>query len=747
MPDKLLYFSLSGYPLAVEPEQIEKILINKHPTKDTFVLETGVEVKSLKSYIPLPEKETTTSGNIFFVKEQKDFYGFTVDRVVGYLKLMGSEKIQPKEKRAAIKYFVRNEGRLIPVLDLQYITNHENSVASEDIEEIANVSLGSEELPPTEGVEEIFHDVSEEDIYRSIEEELQKRKSTQQWDNLIRSEKKGMVLPLIVNIAIIVLVSFGLLYYVLVNKVRVRDQKVDESISGVEEEVIREIRRRSEAEIAAQKQKLEDARKRLESLQEEKDYFLQNQDAILQERERELNEAFLLSLEEAKQRIASSGVTNVDEALERERERLYEEYLDSRDQARLETESEKRQFEEEMKRREAGLQQEVNEYTERIDEVEQKLQEEQVKLKEAEERFQSMELEQQEYRTFRRQINGIYNDALAQFTRKNYSRGIERLKAIPPILRSAKVKGIGDNIELKVEEDLVNSILYLAEREQNRLDLDSIGQKTLEAAILLEKEGKTKEALSRYFTVYTVSNDDEYKKTALERADVLMDRLFRERNIQERRELVKKADVLFNNAMVHKQKGEFEQAMGNLEEIITLAETPRSKKTLEEIISIDRLWTKSEEEKENRMINQKTSAIVKDAKKSYDDGYYADALAKYEDVIKNYKTSKHSEQALSEIIRINEEMRGLKITPPRSFKEGESDSGVIIQVISGGTMLFNLGSDNNINQGDVLQVYRKEENEFTFIGTMKVYDVFPRLSRGKIVYSEKQFKIGDIVAF
>ncbi len=747
MPDKLLYFSLSGYPLAVEPEQIEKILINKHPAQDTFVLETGVEVKSLKSYIPLPEKETTTSGNIFFVKEQKDFYGFTVDRVVGYLRLMGSEKIQPKKKRAAIKYFVRNEGRLIPVLDLQYITNHENSVASEDIEEIANVTLGSEELPTTEGVEEAFHEISEEDIYRSIEEELQKRKATHEWDNLIRSEKKGMVLPLIVNIVIIILVSLGLLYYVLMNKVRIRDQKVNERIAGVEEEVIREIRRRSEAEIAAQKLKLEDARKRLQALEEEKDFFLQNQDQILQERERELNEAFQLSLEEAKQRIATSGVSNVDEALEKERQRLYEEYLESRDKARLEAESEKRRYEEEMKRREAGLRQEVNEYTERIDEVEQQLQEEQVKLKEAEERFQSMELAQQEYRAFRRQINGIYNDALAHFTRKNYSRGIERLKAIPPILRSAKEKGIGDEIELKVEEDLVNNILYLAEREQNRIDLDSIGEKTLEAAILLEKEGKTKEALSRYFTVYTVSNDDEYKKTALERADVLMDKLFRERNIQERRELVKKADVLFNSAMVHKQKGEYEQAMGNLEEIINLADTPRSKKTLQEIISIDRLWAKSEEEKNNRLINQKTAAIVKDAKKSYDDGYYADALAKYEDIIKNYKTSKHSDQALSEIIRINEEMRGVKITPPRFFKEGESDSGVIIQVTPGGIMLFNLGSDNNINQGDILQVYRKENNEFTFVGTLKVYDVFPRLSRGKVVYSEKQFKIGDVVAF
>ena len=46
MADKILCFSLNGFPLAVEPEQIEKILINKHPTKNDFVLETGVEVKN-----------------------------------------------------------------------------------------------------------------------------------------------------------------------------------------------------------------------------------------------------------------------------------------------------------------------------------------------------------------------------------------------------------------------------------------------------------------------------------------------------------------------------------------------------------------------------------------------------------------------------------------------------------------------------------------------------------------------------
>ena len=96
MADKILCFSLNGFPLAVEPEQIEKILINKHPTKNNFVLETGVEVKNLKSYIPLPEREEALSDNIMFVKDQKDFFGFTVDRISGYLKLKSTERIRSK---------------------------------------------------------------------------------------------------------------------------------------------------------------------------------------------------------------------------------------------------------------------------------------------------------------------------------------------------------------------------------------------------------------------------------------------------------------------------------------------------------------------------------------------------------------------------------------------------------------------------------------------------------------------------
>jgi hypothetical protein len=749
MDEKLLCFSLSGYPLAVERNQVEKILINKHPDRDTFVLETGVEVKSLRSYIPLPERAEAGSGNIFFLKEQKDFFGFTVDRVVGYLTLTGTEKIQQRKERSPIKYFVRNEGRLIPVLDLQFITNNANSIANEDIAEITNVSIGSEDVVEGEEVvEEVFQELSEEEVYKSIEEELQKRKREHRWDMLIRSEKKGLVLPLIVNLVIIGIVSMGLVYYLVINRGMVREQSVEDRISGVEEELIREIRRRSEAEIAEQKRKLEDARKRLEALQNEREFFLSNQDTLLEEREKELRESLQLQLEESRKRIASSGVSNVDSALEEERERLYAEYLAMRDVVREELEKERQRFEENLSRREAGIKQEVNQYTQKISEVEQQLREEQAKLKEAEQKVQNIEVQQQEYRTFRRQINTIYNEALGYFARGDYSRGISQLETILPVIQSAKEKGIGEPFEMDVEENLVKNVLYLAEREQNRSGLDQIGKKTFEAALVLEQEGKNEEALSRYYTVYTVTADDRYKRTALERAENIMDKIYSDRSMRETKQLEKQADALFNQAMAYKNRGEYGNALGSLEEIITKIGVPsRSKSTLDEIKKINDLLARKKETEELTRLDQKAAVVMREARRSYNDGYFADALDKYEDVVRNYRNTQSSETALSEIIRINEEMRGMKATPPRYFKTGETDSGVIIQALPGGTILFNLGSDQEVAVGDTLQVYRNEHDQFTFIGSVKVFDVYPRLSKGKVAYSEKAFKIGDVIAY
>ncbi|HEB30135.1 MAG TPA: hypothetical protein ENI15_04575 [Spirochaetes bacterium] len=747
MADKILCFSLNGFSLAVEPEQIEKILINKHPTKDNFVLETGVEVKNLKSYIPLPDREEALSDNIMFVKDQKDFYGFTVDRISGYLRLKSTERIRSKVEGSPILYFVKNENNFIPVLDLHFITNNENSITNTDIEEIMNFSLGLKDT--SEDHDEVFDEVSEDEIYKSIEEEINKTKTTHFADKIIESEKKGIVLPLILNIFIIVGVTLGLVYYMIGNKSKVEEQAIGESVAGVEEEVIREIRRRSEKEVKEQKKKLEDARKRMEELQQEKDFFLENQDEILKQRELELNEEFQRSLEEARKKLSESDVTNFDEEFEKERERLYQEFLSSREDARSEMVDVKANYESELRAKEAEIQNEVDTYSKQLDEIEQKLQEEQAKLKEAEERAQTVTQQQQEYMTFRRQLNMVYKSALGKFSRQDYEKGIEELNTLVPIIEAAKQKRIGDAEGLEVEENLVKNILYLAEREQNRVDLNQIGRETYEAALTFESRGQLEEALSRYFTVYTLGSDSDYKNISMNRAEIIMEKLYKDRSESEREELESNADNLFQRAMLYKSAKEYDGAIRNLEEILTsYPATEKAKTSLDEIIVLNNRKALLEKEEENEKLNRQAQLMMKDAENSFENGQLLEAISKYEEIIRNFKDSDQMGNALAEIVNINKQMKGLQTKPSFARSSGAADStGVVVQVLPGNTVLFNLGSEEDIKKGDVLQIFRNEESGMEFIGSLQIYSVNPKTSKGRIVYYEKKVKIGDVVSF
>jgi hypothetical protein len=747
MADKILCFSLNGFPLAVEPEQIEKILINKHPTKDNFVLETGVEVKNLKSYIPLPEREEALSDNIMFVKDQKDFYGFTVDSISGYLTLKSTERIRSKVEGSPILYFVKNENKFIPVLDLRFITNNDNSITSTDIEEIINFSLGLKDS--SEEHDEVFDEVSEDEIYKSIDEEISKAKTTHFVDKIIKSEKKGIVLPLIVNIFIVVGVSLGLVYYLIGNKSRVEEQSISESVAGVEEEVIREIRRRSEEEVKEQQQKLEDARKRMEELQQEKDFFIENQEEILKQRELDLNEEFQRSLEEARKRLSESGVTNFDEEFEKERERLYQEFLSSREDARREMDDVKANYERELRAKEAEIQQEVDTYSKQLKEIEQTLQEEQAKLKEAEERAQTVTQQQAEYMTFRKQLNTVYKSALGNFSRLDYEKGIKELNTLVPVIEAAKQRRIGDEEGLDVEENLVKNILYLAEREQNRVDLNQIGRETYEAALALESRGQLEEALSRYFTVYTLGGDSDYKNRSMNRADIIMDKLYKDRSESEREELESNADNLFQRALLYKSAKEYDEAIQNLEEILTsYPATEKARKSLDEIITLNNQKALLEKEEENQKLNRQAQMLMRDAENSFENGQLLEAISKYEEIIRNFKDSDQVDEALAEIVNINKQMKGLKTKPSFAKSSGEgADTGVVVQVLPGNTILFNLGSEENINKGDVLQIFRNEEGGMEFIGSLQIYSVNPKTSKGRIVYYEKKVKIGDVVSF
>ena len=748
MSDKVLCFNLNGFTLAVEPSQVEKILINKRPTKDAFTLETGVEVRSLKSYIPLPEKEEVAAENILFLKDQKDYYGFTVDRIVGYLKLKGAERKSGKKPDSSIQFFVRGEGMLIPVMDLQYVTNHENSVTGDDIEEIVSsaVEVKGDEIP--DGEKEVFEDVSEEEVFKAIEEEINKNKQLVYSEDVIASEKKGVVLPLVVNIAIVVLFLAGFFFYLTTSRERQAEQEVGGRISGVEEEVIREIQRKSEQEVAEQKEKLQAARSRLQSLQQEKEFFLQNQNEILTEKENALRDEYQRRLEEAKNRIAASGVANADAEFDLERERLYQEYLKSRETTRQEVDNVKKEYEDALLKKEGEIRREVDTYSKRIGEIEQRLVEEQTKLKETEEKFQSAVMEQQEYMTFRRQLNSVYSKALNSFARKDYDKGITQLRTIPPIIDKAKKSGIGDDTGLDVEEKLVNNILFLAEKERDRIDLNAISQQTYKAASDLERGRNLQEALSRYFTAYTIAEDDALKGRSYARAQAIMDQLYSDRTRKQSEEVEQSAGQAFDRAMQYKSERRYEEALDSLETMVTEhAGSSKSRQALDEIVDINRLISKEAEERIALGRNEEASEIMKSAQGSYERGYYTEALDQYQDVLMRYRGSDYADEALDEIVRVNEEMREFQGKPKITMRGSQANTGVIIQSLSENTFLFSLGSEDNVKAGEILQLYRKEGSSFVFIGSLKVTEVYPTISRGKTVYYDRQPKAGDIVSF
>jgi len=746
--DKILCFSLGGYSLGVEQEQVEKILINKHPEKESFVLETGVEVKSLRAYIPLPDREPGAAGNIFFLREQKDFYGFTVDKIIGYLTLKGVERLRARRTQSPIKYFVKSDEKLIPVLDLQYITNNENSVNGEDIAEITSFSYTESRTRAQDAPQAVSEDVDKEEVFQAIEEEIRKRKSTEKWDDTIASEKKGIVLPLVVNIVIVVFVGLGILYYFIASRMKVGEEAVGKKVSGVEEKIIEEVRRRSQAQLEEQKKLLEQARIDLDRLAQEKNVFVQNQDQILALKEKELNEAFQRQLEEAKKRIAAGGGGNADETFAKERERLYKEFLESRDKAREQSDSARRAFERELQTREEGLKQKVTASENRISDVEQRLREEQAKLKEAEQQTSNVAMQQQEYLAFRRQLNAMYNQALGHLSRNNYPQGIEELRKIPPAIASARAARLADEASLKVEDDLAKNLIYLVEREQSRGNLDQIGRKTYEAAVALEGEGKLQEALSRFFTVYTVSGDAELRDRAFGKAEGIMDSLFRARTARENRELEQKASSLLSGALENKKRGELDKARATLEEIVLRYPAQGvTRKVLDELISISDLMALRETDRDKAGLNQKAAELMRSGKSAYDNGYYSEALNRYQEAASKYKGSDYTEQALAEIVRINEELRTLKYKPTFTLKKGEVKTGVVVQILPESSVLVSLGTEDGVKIGDILQVFRKTEGDALFVGSVKIYEANPKTSKGRVVFFEKALKIGDIASY
>ena len=152
-------------------------------------------------------------------------------------------------------------------------------------------------------------------------------------------------------------------------------------------------------------------------------------------------------------------------------------------------------------------------------------------------------------------------------------------------------------------------------------------------------------------------------------------------------------------------------------------------------------------EDSDRKLNQQALLIMNNAESSYRGGDLEGALELYEEVVRNYKDSDYTGKALEEIKSINSQMREVNITTTLALDGGDSITGVVVQILPGSSVLINLGSEDNIEIGNELRILRKAEKGVEIIGSLKVYSVSPKTSRGKLVYFDKDIKVGDIVSF
>jgi hypothetical protein len=672
------------------------------------------------------------------------------------LRLRGGERIKTKGGRSPIRYFVRKGESLIPILDLQYITNEDSPLPPQIVEDIVDTAQSveetaaeeavAEEAIPEEEQTEVLDKSEEDEILQAIEEEIGKRQSAVLVDDSIISEKKGLVLPLVINLLIVMIFAAGLVFYLFFSKDGAREQTLGGAISGVEEEVIREIRRRSEEEIEQQRRKLEETRIKLTALMEERDFFLKNQDQILAEREEMLNSEYQQKLEEARRRLLASGVADFDSAFAEEKTKLEAEYQQSLEETNAEIERIKAEYERELASREDSLRREVNVYSQRIGDIEKQLAEEQAKLQEAERLAQSTAASQQEYNAFRQQISGFYSRAAVHFAREEYDQAVSELRNMLPVLEAARKANIGSEMELLVEEELVTNIIAIAE-SGGGANLNRLAESSYSQARAKENDGDFTGALSLYYTAYTISDSKNMKNQSLGRANVVMDQIYENRV---RSEAVKKegsANALFSRAMVQKDRKQYSQALNTLEELVqSYPLTSKVDQSFEEIKSLNRLILMQEEQQRIEGLNKQAVQVMTQAENAYEQGFLSEALDRYGEVVSKYYGSDYVDDALKEITRISEVMRSVQTTPQVVFSGTEGRSGVIIQIPAEDTFLFNLGLQDGLKNGDVMGIFRKENETFTFIGSVKVFEVYPTVSKGKVIYFEKPIKIGDLVS-
>ena len=334
------------------------------------------------------------------------------------------------------------------------------------------------------------------EIEQQIAELTRKNTISLQAAENFKATKKELTFPVLINILVIgtsIMVLFIASY--MFNKQEKESSSYTAGLSSVEGQLIKEMRRISEAQLSAKDQQINDTQKYLQKLEQDKDGAIQNLEEQLRLRESELNQILAQDISMERDRLVSSGISESEIAdmlaqFERERTNAYNSELE---ELRSQVEREQKAAEEDFIRLQnqyqqnlaslnterQALQNELREQEQTLRTLtiqqaanEQQLSEQaQLELTKAQNELTALNERRQRSQMEEDQITGMYSAIQISLQEERYSDAYNRAENLVQFFEKTLSGGLDDTSRQRRNLDifLASSLAQLARTESDRL--------------------------------------------------------------------------------------------------------------------------------------------------------------------------------------------------------------------------------------------------------------------------------------
>jgi DNA repair exonuclease SbcCD ATPase subunit len=483
----------------------------------------------------------------------------------------------------------------------------------------------------------------------------------------IKPLKKGVLFPIIINLAAVLVLAVGIFtLYLLFRRGEeiILEEKV--LITSTEGKLLEELKRESDNKLREKNSEIEDIQNRLSAIDKERQDLQANMDSKIQERESALRKTLEDALAAEKQRLKDQGLSEEDinakiADLENKKQQEFDENLEA---FKKETEAERLKAENNLKIMQDEYSQSLNRINTEKDSIQKESLAREAELKSRiEEKEKALEsektkaeahlalLEEQALKTelVDTQLIGFYNTVKGNIKNENFEDALENLSSLRSYLDEESVislPGIANRRE--VEFFVIDSLNKLIKSEMKKEEIDT--SSLIEAANQITAvKDKVKEADKQLALGETVKAENLYQEALSMIPEVEKSYLYftgrKQVSEDKRRDLLddylSRTEASFNKKDYAGTVENFTRALGYL---------PREPDDIQALVDKVRLsGIALDNQRLLREDSLKAATPLKEADTLLNEKKYDDAILRYADIIATYPRSNQVAAALNGI--------------------------------------------------------------------------------------------------